>query len=118
MEAAGGGAKSLNVVKESHWLAEVCIWSRAEASCSLSMVALVVIEASEPRRPLRLMGEEIFKERGEPVGFWGLLWLDIVHCRACIVGVTRKHASNKQRDKEVAFGIQVRESGTRRFSVC
>lgn len=61
--APGGGAKSLKVVRESHWLAEVCILSRVWASCSLSAMELTEMEFMESRRVLR--GELTDPEAGE-----------------------------------------------------
>lgn len=55
----GGGAKSLKVVKVSHWLAEVWILSRAWASCSLSTCEDVDWEAIESRRPRTLGAVEM-----------------------------------------------------------
>ena len=51
----GGGAKSLKVVRASLRLAEVCIWSRADASCSLSIVELADMDAIDPRRFRKLI---------------------------------------------------------------
>lgn len=71
----GGGAKSLKVVSESHWLAEVCILSRACAICSRS--AVVEMEATEPRRARALMGEPIEADVGEPGSGLDAVLLDI-----------------------------------------
>lgn len=59
----------MKVVRESQRLADVCIWSRAWASCSLSMVELPEMEAKEPRRFRKLVGEPSGWEGGSSGGF-------------------------------------------------
>jgi hypothetical protein len=60
----------LNVVKESTLLADVCILSKAEASCSLSIIELAAMEATELRRFRRLTGEPWEPEAWEIDGFF------------------------------------------------
>lgn len=72
-EDRGGGAKSLNVVSASDWLAVLCILSRVLASCSRSTTEAVDTEFIESRRCLRLTGEGIDAETGDPgTGFMGV----------------------------------------------
>jgi hypothetical protein len=59
-EEGGGDANSLNVVRDSDWLAVMCILSKAWESCSLSMAVLLENEAMDPRRDRSPRGKKVW----------------------------------------------------------
>lgn len=67
----------MNVVSELDWLAVLCIWSRAWASCSLSAIELAAIEFMELRRFRKLFGDPRLPGAGEAAAF-DVALLDIV----------------------------------------
>lgn len=87
---AGGGAKSLKVVKTLDWLAEVCILSSACAICSLSTWEVVEMELNESRRGLRSLNEEaVVGDRGVLGGFVGSISSFGIPTDAAVVGVLK-----------------------------
>lgn len=111
---SGGGAKSLNVVRVSHRLAEVCILSRAYASCSLSMVD--DMEVVEPRRGLKLIGDPSGPGEGDPAG--GLDALPLAMIRVCMGadGLAQSIQARRRKPGGYPIGLTMRASLTSGFT--